>query len=721
MGFDENDHGDLAEALEHIDPAALDYQQWVDVGMGLHASGLPMELWDGWSRRDPGRYREGECERKWRGFGHSERTVGSGTVAKMAMDAGWRPSGSGSEDSGQALGWNDTIDVAPARPLLDPSWVDGEDLPAPAWGEGAEECARYLTALFADEEIVGYVCDSWDNDGRKTPRSRGVYTRTAGELVRDLKRYGNVAMAIGAYDREAGAWVRFNPLDGEGVGNADVTEFRYALVESDSMPKEKQWAIIRQLELPCAAVVDSGGKSVHAIVKVDARDYGEYRERVEALYKVCRDNGLDVDGQNKNPSRLSRLPGFERGDGRQRLLAVNCGRKSWAEWMEWMQEETDDLPDMEDLADVWDDMPDLAPELIHGVLRQGHKMLMAGPSKAGKSFALIELCIAIATGGEWLGFRCAKGRVVYVNLELDRPSALHRFKDVYSAMGGYNKKPENITVWNLRGCAAPMDRLAPSLIRRALRVRPLAIVIDPIYKVITGDENAADQMAAFCNQFDAVARQVGCAVIYCHHHSKGAQGQKRSMDRASGSGVFARDPDALIDLAPIQLEPGTVRPSPGATAWRVEGTLREFESFEPVDAWFDWPLHRVDETGALAGLPVEGEEAPPVPRKRRKRAENGVSGSGDSSASQGVSGTPRDRARAEKVAVLREGLARCAEDGAAPTREAVAGRCPAYRGEEVTRDDVREWTRSRTRWCPIDLVDGLLVDREDPGEAIPWE
>ena len=37
---------------------------------------------------------------------------------------------------------------------------------------------------------------------------------------------------------------------------------------------------------------------------------------------------------------------------------------------------------------------------IENVLRQGHKMLIAGPSKAGKSFALIELCIAIAEGAD---------------------------------------------------------------------------------------------------------------------------------------------------------------------------------------------------------------------------------------------------------------------------------------------------------------------------------
>lgn len=79
----------------------------------------------------------------------------------------------------------------------------------------------------------------------------------------------------------------------------------------------------------------------------------------------------------------------------------------------------------------------------------------------------------------------------------------------------------NIDVWNLRGKSIPMDKLAPKLIRRAAKKNYIAIVIDPIYKIITGDENSADQMAHFCNQFDKVCTELGCAVIYCHHHSKG--------------------------------------------------------------------------------------------------------------------------------------------------------------------------------------------------------
>lgn len=179
-------------------------------------------------------------------------------------------------------------------------------------------------------------------------------------------------------------------------------------------------------------------------------------------------------------------------------------------------------------------------------------MLLAGPSKAGKSFALIELCISLAEGRPWLGqFPCAQGKVLYINLELDRASCLHRFKDVYTALSYPPDNLMNIDIWNLRGASVPMDKLAPKLIRRAQKKGYTAVVLDPIYKVITGDENSADQMAKFCNQFDLVCRALDCAVIYCHHHSKGAQGGKRSMDRASGSGVFARDPDAMLDMTEL--------------------------------------------------------------------------------------------------------------------------------------------------------------------------
>ena len=115
------------------------------------------------------------------------------------------------------------------------------------------------------------------------------------------------------------------------------------------------------------------------------------------LYAACQKNGLTIDQQNRNPSRLSRMPGIPRGSQKQVLLETNIGKSCWDHWRDWLEAETDELPDTENLAADWASLPPLADPLIFGVLRKGHKMLLAGPSKAGKSFALIELVTSRAS------------------------------------------------------------------------------------------------------------------------------------------------------------------------------------------------------------------------------------------------------------------------------------------------------------------------------------
>lgn len=667
----------LLELLQYIDPAALNYQEWINVGMALKQEGYHTSDWDSWSRRDTRRYHPGECEKKWCSFeGNTANPVTAGTIVRMAKEYGWKPA-----PTGRALDWEDTIGESDNLVIVNQDWIEEKSIREPEQWNPVKDLVTYLETLFDSTEIVGYVTDSWERDGKYFP-SQGDYSRTAGELIQALNKCkGDLGAVLGDYKEEAGAWIRFNPLDGKGIRNENVTEFRYALVESDSMDIERQNAIIRELELPVACLVHSGKKSLHAIIKIDAGSYAEYQKRVDYLYSVCKKNGLELDRQNRNPSRLSRMPGVMRNGNKQFLVDTNIGKSNFAEWQEWIESVNDDLPDPESISDVWDSLPELSPPLIEGVLRQGHKMLLAGPSKAGKSFALIELCIAIAEGKKWFGFPCTKGRILYVNLELDRPSCLHRFKDVYEALEWQADNLQNIDIWNLRGKSIPMDKLAPKLIRRASKKDYIAIVIDPIYKIITGDENSADQMANFCNQFDKVCTELNCAVIYCHHHSKGAQGGKRSMDRASGSGVFARDPDALLDL--IELEIGdplkkqqedklyceigasyldrfditdalsdddfcsrsavsdacncklpanafrcltddfnaAKKKLDAKSAWRIEGTLREFPKFAPINLWFDYPVHKLDDVGVLHDADADGE-LPPWKKAADKRKEH---------------------------------------------------------------------------------------------------
>jgi RecA-family ATPase len=152
------------------------------------------------------------------------------------------------------------------------------------------------------------------------------------------------------------------------------------------------------------------------------------------------------------------------------------------------------------------------------------------------------------------------------------------------------------------------------------------------------------------------------------------------MDRSSGSGVFARDPDALIDLIELDLTEALMKQEEGKatcsiyrkymethnfdyldehvsqddllsvsamdahakkaiphlmdsalaeinqairkvkirSAWRVEGTLREYPKFDPVNMWFDYPIHTVDEVGSLKDIEPEGE-APPWKKNFTKK------------------------------------------------------------------------------------------------------
>jgi RecA-family ATPase len=670
---------DLRELLKYIEPSSLEYQEWVNVGMALKEAGYTAADWDEWSRKDVSRYHAGECFKKWGTFRGTATPVTGGTIVQMARDAGWIPEKS---ESGHELEWTSTIGGKDDLVVIDKGWVEGREVAEPEKWNPAEHLIKYLETLFEASENVGYVTESWqrESDGKYLPK-KGNWDRTAGELIQQLNQCkGDIGSVFGDYNPDVGAWIRFNPLDGKGAKDENVTDFRYALVEADDMDIDKQHAIMRELELPIACLVYSGKKSIHAIVKVDAANKEEFKKRVDYLYDVCRKNGLVVDTQNKNPSRLSRMPGVMRHGHKQFLIDTNIGKTNWKEWQEWVEGVNDDLPEPESMESAWDNLPDLSPPLIDGVLRQGHKLLLAGPSKAGKSYALIELCCSIAEGKPWLNWDCAQGRIMYVNLELDRASCLHRFKDVYDALGWAPHNLKNIDIWNLRVKSVPMDKLAPKLIRRAAKKNYIAIIIDPIYKVITGDENSADQMANFCNQFDLVCHELNAAVIYCHHHSKGTQGQKKSMDRASGSGVFARDPDALLDLNELELTDELIKQEKNKaacdvcikwleqhyknwdeevsqddvcseavmlevskrllrsdlyaamqkdlfaaekavdsrTAWRVEGTLREFPKFPPVNLWFDYPVHHVDKVGSLRDVASEGE-LPPWKRAISKR------------------------------------------------------------------------------------------------------
>lgn len=580
-------------------PPDCSYDEWLKVGMALKHEGASCSVWDDWSSRGS-KYKEGECKKKWKSFNRHDVT--GGTLTHIAREYGYEPPKDDTVYDIHNLLLDELI-------VKDEGFVADRKIPGlPRNYDPKGEMLEYFKTLFRDDDHVGYCIKFYldEKEGRYKP-SRTVYRRTAGDIIKKLQDE-SIEKALGTLNEAAGAYVRFNPLDGKGENDDNVTRWKYCLIESDTETIEKQYAMYKELNLPIEFIVNSGGKSLHAIVKVDAENKQQYIQRVRELYEFCKKNGLSLDEQDKNASRFSRLPGVKRGDKWQYIVERKSGAASYDDWIKWREEQADDMPPAQSLDEVWNAMPPLNEELIPGVLRVGHKLLLAGPSKAGKSFLLINLAISIAEGVDWIGMKCKQGKVCYVNLELDRASCFNRFKEIYDKRGLTPNNLKNITIWNLRGHAASMDRLAPILIHRFKGKQYAAVIIDPIYKVITGDENNATEMSRFCSYFDRVAAEMDVSVIYCHHHSKGAAGKyANAADRSSGSGVFARDPDAILDLREVSTDGLTDKykaDHPSAcdilTGWEMSGTLREFAPMETRRIWFDYPVHVPDDNNYLA-------------------------------------------------------------------------------------------------------------------------
>lgn len=340
---------------------------------------------------------------------------------------------------------------------------------------------------------------------------------------------------------------------------------------------------------------------------------------------------------------------------------------------------------------------ELEPELIKGILRRGHKMMVSGASKSGKSFMLIELALSLAAGKPWLGHECEECKVLYVNLEISEPSFANRVKCVSNSIEIDMKAVnDNFKIINLRGRSVTLSKMSGALIGQMLveeaetGVPFSAVILDPIYKISGGEENSAKDVGDFCHELDRIAASTGASVIYSHHHSKGDQGYKSAQDRASGSGVFARDADAMIDMIELDIDKETylamrgqfacrywirlldenfagwkegvstdsleksgdlasiyqshahvtskvlsylngniddafAREMKGSVPIRIEFTLREFASPDPINVFFRHPVHVLDESGVLAAadpkMHIQGQKQNSAKATRKSKSD----------------------------------------------------------------------------------------------------
>jgi hypothetical protein len=245
-----------------------------------------------------------------------------------------------------------------------------------------------------------------------------------------------------------------------------------------------------------------------------------------------------------------------------------------------------ELPDLDDMSTLTgENLPKPPAELVKGILHRGSKMIIGGTSKGRKTFSLIDLAISVSTGTDFWGCPTIKGKVCYINFEIQRPFFAKRFEDICRKKC-VKVDPGQFMCWTLRGLSEGLEKMSANLIKVLLQEDYVLIVFDPIYKALGDrDENKAGDVASMLNELEAIAVKTGAAIAFGAHYSKGNQASKDAMDRIGGSGVFARDPDAILTMTPHEEE----------ECFTVDATLRNFPPQKPFVVRWDWPLFDRDE------------------------------------------------------------------------------------------------------------------------------
>lgn len=379
----------------------------------------------------------------------------------------------------------------------------------------------FLKACFEKDEIV-CICNDIisDEDGRCRPASKGTF------LKRDEwieKHFTPPISSMWNGPDSRGAYVRVNPCLDESGSDHGVAAFRHVLVEMDEKTKDEQWTILKESKLPMSVVIDSGGKSLHGWVRVDAANKEEWSERRDVVYRHLEAMGIDP--KNKNASRFSRLAGVMRDGNEQKLLAINVGSVNWEAFTDYL--ESQDMPQEFTLESIISYDPENDPDNLIGDrwIRRGSSMLFVGQSGCGKSSMAFYQGLCWARGAAWFGVQPVRPlKIAYIQAEND-------IADQHDSLKGAAMSVFGPDAWQdgLRQAGMLFFREATrtgadfaTMLRRLVRKTKSDIVyIDPLLSYIGGNPSDIEVCSNFTRHLlQPIMMETGVVLILVHHFPK---------------------------------------------------------------------------------------------------------------------------------------------------------------------------------------------------------
>ena len=186
------------------------------------------------------------------------------------------------------------------------------------------------------------------------------------------------------------------------------------------------------------------------------------------------------------------------------------------------------------VASTWLKEPQIpANPVLLNLFDSGDKVVIIGQSKTRKSFFALQLSLTLSSGRGFLGFiSTEKKKVLLVQSEIKKDRYHSRCVRMAERLNIEPDELSELLIVNTRG--APSQQL---LIERQVEEhKPDVVIIDPFYKLISGDESKSEDVKPILRFFDTLAEKSGAAIVYVHHDKKGVSGDQQLTDRGSGTG-----------------------------------------------------------------------------------------------------------------------------------------------------------------------------------------
>jgi RecA-family ATPase len=346
------------------------------------------------------------------------------------------------------------------------------------------------------------------------------------------------------YDCPQGAWVRVNPFKETEEGSPDgtdkdVADFRNLMIESDSRPKVEQFEVFKKSGLPIACVTDSGGKSLHALVRVNAANAEEYKERCAMVYEAL--SGLGFDPNNKNASRFTRLPGAVRAGVKQQLIATEFGAANWQEWEYSHQTSSTEWFDLYSLGS-FDRENDPNCRIGNRWLCKGGSLVIQGYSGIGKSSFALQMALNWAVGKDFFGLKPIQPlNTVFIQAENDLGDFAEPYQDITKGWGDEEKALLRSNFHAGREAATAGAEKFAAYVRRLVAMHnPDILFFDPLLSYF-GDDISKQKAASefFRNHLQPIQNETGVIIVFIHHlgkPSQNANGQRQGPAHYQGLG-----------------------------------------------------------------------------------------------------------------------------------------------------------------------------------------